>query len=111
MLKDSIVSRIYECTNKECQGQFVIQQKANDKFKKKCPFCKKMSLVIESATTVFSFIQSLNKPRTLGALAEKNSKDRPDKIKKDPKPWWRESDRIDMKILKNPKYYVETGNK
>lgn len=113
-LKDLEINRVYACNNEECQAVIAYKQKAGDNFKKKCPFCHKNTLLIESGSTGISFFMDLNKPKTIGALAEKNAKYAIDSGKVDPDkkhktPFWRSKRKVNFDVLKNPKQYIETG--
>ncbi len=110
-LSDQIVSRVYKCDNPDCAAEIAYEQKVSDPWKKKCPFCKKMKLYIDSGSMNISLTINLNNPRTLGLVAEKNREraEKEGKIFGRKKPFWRKKDKIDFSILKNPKKYVETG--
>lgn len=114
---DSIVTRIYKCHNEECCAEIALKEKLGDPWKKQCPFCEKDELFLSSSTSPFIILKDLKKTKTIGMLAQQNS-DR--KIKEEnfalekkerKQPWWRDSNKIDFSVLKNPKKYVETGEK
>jgi hypothetical protein len=109
------VNRIYTCYNKECNGQVFYEQGIYDKFKKKCPFCKKNELVLDSGTLNSTMIMDIKKPKTLGSLGEKNYENAQKEgkelgFRKTHIPFWRKNKKIDYGILKNPSKYIETGN-
>jgi putative FmdB family regulatory protein len=112
--KNSTVYRIYKCDN--CKYEFDIIQTISDKWKKKCPNCKKNQLFIKEAQLNMSLIIDSQIPKTVGTLAEKNTEklSKQGKIdlksKKKSKPFWRDKDKINYNILKNPEKYVSTGD-
>ena len=111
-LGDQTVNRVYKCDNNECAAEIAYRQKVSDKWKKKCPFCKKMTLYIESGSLSLSVMLDVKNPNTLGLVAEKN-RERAEKEGKTfgkKRPFWRKKDKIDFSILKNPKKYVQTGS-
>jgi hypothetical protein len=112
---DSDITRIYKCTNIECEGIISCKQKVKDDWIKTCPFCGKDELVIESGEINMSIMFDLNKPKTLGMVSQKNA-DR--KIKegnltfnadKKKVPFWRKNKKINYDILKNPNRYIAEG--
>lgn len=60
----------YEYACSACQHQFEIYQGVKDPVKKKCPECKKMRL----ERLIFPVMGQVKTIRTLGQLAEKNTK-------------------------------------
>ncbi len=112
-ISDLEVIRIYSCTNAECAGQLSMKQKASEKWRKKCPFCKKFSLVLDSASLTISTFIDTKKPKTLGSMSQENRKRKEKEFgpEVDTKPFWRKSKKIDFNILKNPRKYVQSGDK
>ena len=112
-LAEMLIKRIYKCTNEKCKGEILYEQKVKDKFRKRCPFCHKHSLIIKEVLSCFTIIDKT--PKTLGTLGEKNFKELAkysDMSEYQPKPkqWWRKNKKkIDYTILKNPAKYVEKG--
>lgn len=130
---------VYRCDEDKdgCGHQFEIFQKMSDSPKKKCPECKKWKLY-KVPQLCYGFV---SEPRTLGALAERNSarmgsaevsarteenktkreigmKKLPKgmrRVKEVKKPWWRKEDKPDMSLLKlsekKKKKYIMTGEK
>ena len=111
---DSRITRLYKCTNSECECEISYTQKASEKFKKKCPFCHDRSLVIkESECNIGCFVDNKS-PKTLGMLANKNAEEKAKRGEltegfKGKPPCWRKSHKINYDILKNPKKYISTG--
>jgi hypothetical protein len=108
------INRIYECSNDDCKGKVSFVQKISDPWKKKCPFCRKYSLYLDSATSSMTLIIDNKKPNTMGGISDQNKLRR----EKDGKEWidsrghtpfWRKNKKIDYNILRNPKKFVETG--
>lgn len=60
----------YEYACSACQHQFEIYQGVKDPVKKKCPECKKLRL----ERLIFPVMGQVKTIRTLGQLAEKNTK-------------------------------------
>jgi len=60
----------YEYACSECQHQFEIYQGVKDPVKRKCPKCEKMGL----ERLIFPVMGQVKTIRTLGQLAEKNTK-------------------------------------
>ncbi len=112
-ISDFSINRVYACTNQDCKCQLAIQQKVSDKWRKKCPFCHKMSLVLESACMNLSTMIDTKVPKTLGSMSQHNRKR--DEIEKGvepskPKPFWRSKQKINYEVLKNPQKYIATGH-
>jgi DNA-directed RNA polymerase subunit RPC12/RpoP len=111
-LSDSIVKRTYRCLS--CKTDHYFEQKASEKFKKKCPNCGKRELYIHEASSSVGI--DMKKVKTVGMLADINTR-RMEKegtlpqMGKKKRPWWRKSDKIDQRILKDPIKYIETGKK
>ena len=110
-LEDFVIKRIYRCTNNECAAVLSFDQKYNEKWKKRCPLCKKHSLLLESGTTSITTFIDLTKPKTFGSASDENKKrrEKENPIEKPKKPWWRKSNKINYNVLKNPKKYIDTG--
>jgi len=111
---DVEIYRIYRCC--ACQGEIGYAQKPTDDWIKTCPLCNKDELLLHKAISNISTIVGFNDPKTLGALAEKNSREREKQglsnkgIKdKGEKPWWRKNSKINFDVLKNPNRYIEQG--
>jgi len=84
MFEDILVTRVYVCKNRECNHKDTYSFIEFDDFPKKCPVCKIGPWIIqESWSNLATPMMDLNKPKTLGALADKNT----DRIRKngDPK--------------------------
>jgi len=60
----------YGCSFEECGHRFEVVQGIKDPVKKKCPACKKPSL----ERLIFPVMVQMKEIRTLGQLAEKNTK-------------------------------------
>ena len=97
------VTRVYKCC--KCEGMIAVEQQASEDFLKDCPFCKKPELLIESGHTNLSFVVDLNKPKTVGALAEKNRKYAINEGLYDKKT----KKKYNYDILKNPNKYIAEG--
>jgi hypothetical protein len=112
-LKDQVVYRVYSCTNNDCGAKVSCQQGIFEKWRKQCPFCKKHSLLMEQATTNISTFIDLQRPKTLGGISDQNRSKKEREGLDDPmkpkRPFWRNKDKIDFNILKNPKKYIDTG--
>jgi hypothetical protein len=113
-IKNWTINRVYKCTN--CSNCFSFEQKAISNFKKKCPSCLKNTLIIDSGHCNISVIMDVKRPKTLGALGDKNLHERekqlgPKRVKKNKnyKPFWRKNKKINYDILRNPSRYIETG--
>lgn len=61
--------RYYICDN--CDHQFNVTQKFEDKTLKKCPQCKKLKLY-QDLTGMYAFV--VKEPTTIGQLADRNTK-------------------------------------
>lgn len=116
-ISDLEIYRIYQCSNKDCSAKIGFQQKASDKWKKRCPCCRKHTLIIYESKSNIS-INSNTSAKTIGMLAEKNSEykykhsldlDNPSRPKDAKIPFWRKSRKVNFDILRNPKSYVERG--
>lgn len=111
---DMKICRVYECSEDDCSCQIVCEEFVKDEWQTKCPFCKKKSLLLKSASLNMSIMVDLSKPKTLGSLGEQNAKriakegklQKEDKIKP---PFWRKNKKINYKILRDPKRYIESG--
>ncbi len=109
-LQDWIIERVYRCTN--CEGMMLYEDKASRNFRKKCPFCKKHDLVIQSGLSGLSIGIDTSKRKTLVEIGEENIKRRDEEagVPKQPEmPFWRSKKKVDFKVLQNPKKYIETG--
>ena len=112
-LLNLVISRTYKCS--ACGQKCYFEQKATEKFKKKCPNCGKNELYIDSATCSLSV--GVNETKTIGGLADKNTRKMekegtlPPPKPKAKRPWWRKTDKVDLDILKNPKRFIEEGRK
>lgn len=60
----------YGCSIEECGHRFEVVQGIKDPVKKKCPTCEKLSL----ERLIFPVMGQMKEIRTLGQLAEKNTK-------------------------------------
>lgn len=109
------IYRIYRCT--ECKGELGVKQSFSDDFLHECPYCGcKDGLVIKKAESSLACFTSNN--QTLGSLADKNRTKRERSgestegwRKKAKTPFWRDKEKIDFEILKNPEQYIDTGKK
>ena len=108
-LGNQTIHRIYSCSN--CKGQLAYKEKVKDKWRKRCPFCNKNSLLLDKAVLTLSTIIGLNEPKTFKSLAEKNTERRNKElgIKKKRNPFWRKSNKVNFEVLKNPNRYVSEG--
>ncbi len=113
-IADSIISRTYKCDH--CKSIIQYDQKASEKWKKKCPLCKKHKLYLDSADSNMSLLMDNSKPKTIGSLGQKNYEDAkrrgtlPKEIN-NPTPYWRKGrQKINYKVLKNPSWYIKTGS-
>lgn len=111
---DIDITRIYKCHN--CKAVLRVTQHCSEGFLKECPFCYKDELLIESGKSSMSFIIRGDGNRTIGSIAEENTRRREKETgeafpgrKKKEKPWWRKSDKVNTEILKNPEKYILTG--
>ncbi len=115
MLAEQTIYREYRCTNPNCEAKISFTQKAKDKWKKVCPFCRKHSLLMEHANMALSGLIDTKKAKTFGAVSDENRLRKQKETGIDtmaPKapPFWRKKNKIDYSILKNPKKYIETGS-
>jgi DNA-directed RNA polymerase subunit RPC12/RpoP len=108
-LGNQTIHRIYTCLN--CKGQIAYKEQVKDKWRKKCPFCNKNSLLLDKAVLSLSTIIGLNESKTFLSLAQKNTERRNKElgIKKKKKPFWRKKDKVNFEVLKNPTKYVNEG--
>lgn len=112
---DSVIRRIYSCENKDCLAKVGYDQKITANFKKKCPVCKKNTLLLYSGELNTCIIMDSKQPKTIGSLGEKNyqnaEKEGKDIFKrKNAKiPFWRNDRQVNIDALKNPSKYIETG--
>jgi predicted RNA-binding Zn-ribbon protein involved in translation (DUF1610 family) len=111
---DASVTRLYGCESCECEIAY--KQLVKEKWKKKCPMCGKHTLVLKSADISMNVLFDVSVPKTLGSLAEHNSKKKVSEEGKDalgkPKevPWWRKNKKkVDFSVLKNPQKYIQEG--
>lgn len=107
-LGDADISRVYACTEEDCEAEFLFHQKIKDDFIKECPVCHKLSLVITQAKSNISFIFDSKKAKTFGMQSQRNLENdekagNKSKIVKKKK--------VDYDILKDPKKYIMTGEK
>lgn len=107
-----IITRVYEC--KSCESVVAFEESASKAFRKRCPVCNKHALLLKEGISNLSIFVDSTRPKTLGALAEKNTEDKlkrgesiEDPLRK--KPFWRKSNKINYKVLSNPGKYVQTG--
>lgn len=110
-LSDQKIVRVYKCTNEPCEAQMSYMETVSKKWRKKCPICKKRSLVLESASLNISTFIDLQNPKTFGGCSDKNMIRREKEGSQEDKkpPFWRKNKKINYNILKNPKKYVDTG--
>jgi hypothetical protein len=110
-LTEQSIQRIYRCTNKECETELAYKEKVGDKWRKKCPLCGKHSLLLDRANLNISTMVDTYMAKTLGSISDQNSrrKEKEEGFNKKPKPFWRNSDKINYNILKNPNQYVNKG--
>lgn len=111
-LFDQEMYRQYKCDS--CGIIIGRKEKVSDPWLKKCPHCEKETLFIHSGSLNLSIFIDADKPKTLGSLAEKNTKEKIksgelEPTKKKSKPFWRKSDKINYDILKNPDRYIKEG--
>ena len=112
---DQTIYNVYKCDNSECNAEVAYKQQVKDKWKKKCPFCNKKSLYLQSGNLSISTFVDMQKPTTIGMISQQN-RDRylkengKDYFEPKKTPWWRKNKKIDYSILKNPKQYIETGH-
>lgn len=109
-IADSTIVRIYSCSNCNCQISF--KEQVKDKWKKRCPFCKKHSLVLDKATVTLSTFIDSNTPKTMGMASQQNTarREKENPIEKKKTPFWRSKEKINFNILKNPEKYITTGH-
>lgn len=109
-LSNWIIDRIYKCLS--CQAVMLYQDKVTRDFRKKCPFCNKHQLVIQSGLSGLSIGIDTSKRKSLVDIGEENIKRRHEESGvpiKPNLPFWRPKTKIDFKVLQNPRKYVETG--
>jgi hypothetical protein len=110
---DSSINRTYKCDNQECGAIIACLEKVSDSWQEYCPFCDKKSLYLENASVNISIFMEPSVPKTFGSQAEKNTDQRTKEgiaPKNSKKPWWRKNkNRVDFRVLKNPKQYIQTG--
>lgn len=108
-----LVNRLYEC--KACGHEYIAEEKCSAKFRRKCPCCNKHRLFLKSADSGMMVGVDTIKGKTVGSVAEQNTKRREKEgyVEKQPsKPWWRKNKkRVDIDVLKNPSKYIATGKK
>lgn len=117
-IQDIPIFRHFKCydDNEECGMEFAQECTVGDKYPDNCPNCKGPVYLDKASLCLSTFIDT-KKAKTLGAISEQNRnrmvKDGDPRIDKDKskKPWFRPSDKIDMTILREPKKYIETGQK
>ena len=97
------VTRVYKCS--KCDGVIAVDQDASECFLRDCPFCHQEELLIESGHMNISFVIDLNKPKTVGALAESNKKYAINEGLYDKKT----KKKYNYDILKNPNKYIVEG--
>lgn len=103
----------YECHNPECAAIMEIRHSIKDPAMSLCPLCHQTTLKRNIVNTFLVFID-MKKPKSLGGIAEQNTTaalrrgETPPGWEKKPTPIWRDGP-IDMKILRNPKKFIETG--
>jgi putative FmdB family regulatory protein len=96
----------YVCDN--CGYEAEIRQSIKDDAITRCDKCKTENLRRIISGGVIAIVKSTGNPVMLNqndGVANKRSKKR----KKLARPWWRNSDKINTKILQNPRRYIETG--
>jgi hypothetical protein len=114
---DSTIVRYYRCTDEKCQGEICVEEKVKDDWQTKCPFCGLESLILDRADSNISIFMDYSKPKTIGALAEQNTKEKiktgeMEQIQKEERknlPFWRKSKKINYQVLKNPQKYIREG--
>lgn len=110
-IADQTINRLYRCTNEECETEVAYKEKVSQKWRKKCPFCKKHTLILESGNLSMTLMIDVKKPTTLGSLGQVNQarKDKEEGVKGPTRPFWRKKDKVDFNVLKNPKKYIMEG--
>jgi hypothetical protein len=111
-IAESTVDRVYECLC--CKAEISVKQLATEGFHKECPLCEKDELVIKSARSSVNIQIEPNSPKTMGMIAQKNTREMEKEQKVPPgttqkTPWWRKEKKINYDILKNPTKFIETG--
>jgi putative FmdB family regulatory protein len=101
----------YDYACEKCNNIVEIFHSMFDKTEKKCEECGTILIKQISVPTMV-----IEKGRTIGAIAEENTKRAlkegkipPGHEKKPPRPWYRPKDKINKDILKNPQKYIRTG--
>lgn len=107
----------YQCENNDCQSKFEYQQSIKDDAIKKCPHCDQKTL-IRLIGFGLGVVVKTNTPKTLGHLAEQNTKKMGKSQNSNTKktPWWRQTEGgkdspIDFNILKDPKGHIEKAQR
>src|SRR5688500_17814507 len=111
-LSEVKICRIYDCTNEACKAQVAYNETLGDKWRKVCPFCKKHSLLLDRAVSSLSVFTDSTKAKTLGMLGQVNQqrREKEEGIQKKAKPFWRQKDRVNFNVLRNPAQYITTGS-
>ena len=110
-IADQTIHRIYDCTNEECGCKVSFKEKVKNKWRKKCPFCNKKTLVLDKAVLSISTFVDTNTPRTMGMQSQVNTarREKENPLPKKELPFWRQKEKINFNILKNPQKYISTG--
>jgi hypothetical protein len=110
-IADSTIHRIYSCTNEDCKCQVAFKELVKDKWRKKCPFCKKHSLVLDRASVTLSTFVDNNVAKTMGMASQQNTarREKENPLPKKEIPFWRQKEKINFNVLKNPQKYIATG--
>lgn len=109
---DVSIHRVYSCSNNQCGCQIAYKERVKDKWRKRCPFCKKHSLILDKATTNISFVKSYKDFSTFGMISDQNKKrlEQEEGVKENKTPFWRKSKKINFNVLRNPAKYIQTGS-
>lgn len=113
MIGDAKITRIYKC--KDCECEIAFEELIKDPWRTKCPFCDTETLYLDRAVTSLSLLMDLKRPKTGGMITQENllRREKETGSHLDPKekkkmPFWRDKP-LNMNVLKNPKYYIESG--
>ncbi len=107
-LKDWIIDRIYKCSS--CKGLVKYEDKFGEDFKKKCPLCGELTLLIQSANCGLGAVVDMSKPKTIRELGNKNYEEAKNNNTL-PEIFTKKRNKIDYSILDNPGKYIQTGKK
>jgi putative FmdB family regulatory protein len=108
---------IYEYECQACKHRLEEYQSFQAEPLRTCPACGKDDLVRVISGGLAAFVPKHN---TVGSLAEQNAKEARRRGEEPPKsfrrtkkpkerPFWRDGDTVNKKILGNPQKYIETG--